>query len=1191
MFLSIVLSVLLGNFLTLTQSFQSEYTVSDVFGIWKTESPSEPPEVQGIALDEIANLIRDRPVKVISVVGGYHKGKSSFANAIIGLDKFLVGSDIAPETEGFECVVLTHLNDSKKPAILLFDTPGSGALDFTIDKQAALFGAAYLMSSTVIYNTMREVVTTQDLEILASRLRNVISINATIPAGSDLQLPHGTSDVELMYVVQNIDVNPVTDPEEYIMKFITDFSTRKYDLHAIFPNRIKPYLFPTPLAQSEFLSKFSANNEEMWRHDYKSKVESFRTDIFDHELNKDPRIWPSFAAWKKRLNYAFSESTMQTLMGFNRATEAQTLQFMNDYLLTEARNYGLQSFKAEVKLIAVQTEDLTAKTLARIKETSLDRMTLRAVGVPVRELQASLAALRSELDDRILVELALMRERVNTKWKDCESSVSRYFDTQLREKFAVPFDYRPAATDARLAQLYDDSAAQMEICVGQLSSDTAKTDTCQRGLRELLEKTYDAHLHKNAREIQAITNAYSLRVERDMETLTVTLTEEWCSQCEPVSTFVQDIKGELGKAVLHALSTKGYAVATAQDGTSTDLTRDSGREKTRSADNDGESDSETLNFFFDDTLAEWRNAQLLCNLKLQTLVTKVEDLHTLRVGHFAERQSDRAKQHFYDCRGNSVDKLPADRKDVLAAVKACKETSAVLFAEHIAQYVAMSAAKSSYSTLLLFLQEKIENWEHENNELIQAAATEYSETVASTLKALVEAIASHSSASQKPTADFPTAVSAQIDAAKVKALSPIGLKKTLHRGRSLDFLMKAKEWSSVVSHIETVTATLVAQVEKVHAARVQNFVMSIDPDIKKSLGDSLMALRSTGYWPKEPSFIAQEAKAKSAATMNAFDKELSPFAKLSVVETARKKLQQHVNTTIAAFVHENRQVIDVNGDAFKTAIDGKLVALTNEISAWYAQVDPTPSFMDNSTAQLLNVIVTGYSSTTMEQQGIPVWLKDTDSWKADRNALEKRQLNIVSNELLPLHTERVKTFSNRIKSEQKRILETVMHHTVKVPQQAELVEAELEKFRIDMIRTVNETLLVPFAGKNEPLKQVLVELSACADKQIKKRLAANDKAWSQLVAKPTQAAMASFQFFLEQCNHLNLTDYVFTMECWKVQPCCIAILPCDLRHGILSSACRCLNPTLTLTVNSILPPCSLYNNPIFSYILNPIVTR
>lgn len=132
--------------------------------------------VSASALEEIQKYIGLRPFSVVAIVGGYRTGKSALGNMLIGEDKFKVGTTIHSETLSFDAVVVIDENDADAPAIVLIDTPGTQALEFSVEDQAAYFGAAYLISSSMIFNAIRQVGNRNDVDFLARRLRNALSV-------------------------------------------------------------------------------------------------------------------------------------------------------------------------------------------------------------------------------------------------------------------------------------------------------------------------------------------------------------------------------------------------------------------------------------------------------------------------------------------------------------------------------------------------------------------------------------------------------------------------------------------------------------------------------------------------------------------------------------------------------------------------------------------------------------------------------------------------------------------------------------------------------------------------------------------------------------------------------------------------------------------------------------------------------
>jgi predicted GTPase len=76
--------------------------------IWKkTDASDKTATVQIDSFKQISKIVgANTPLYVITVVGEYHTGKSSLNNALADENVFEVASDIPPQTQGFEVVVL-----------------------------------------------------------------------------------------------------------------------------------------------------------------------------------------------------------------------------------------------------------------------------------------------------------------------------------------------------------------------------------------------------------------------------------------------------------------------------------------------------------------------------------------------------------------------------------------------------------------------------------------------------------------------------------------------------------------------------------------------------------------------------------------------------------------------------------------------------------------------------------------------------------------------------------------------------------------------------------------------------------------------------------------------------------------------------------------------------------------------------
>jgi len=95
------------------------------------------------------------PIDVISVIGGYHTGKSFLLNQLTGMGPkgFIVTDSVDPTTAGIQ-MTWTALNSQK---ILWLDTEGFAAAENSGDYDAKLFAVAATLSSHLLYNSISNI--------------------------------------------------------------------------------------------------------------------------------------------------------------------------------------------------------------------------------------------------------------------------------------------------------------------------------------------------------------------------------------------------------------------------------------------------------------------------------------------------------------------------------------------------------------------------------------------------------------------------------------------------------------------------------------------------------------------------------------------------------------------------------------------------------------------------------------------------------------------------------------------------------------------------------------------------------------------------------------------------------------------------------------------------------------------------
>ena len=118
-------------------------------------------------------------MEVVSIVGGYHSGKSFLLNQMLGLDRsgrFAVTGDVEPTTEGIWAVqvqasVSSDSDSGDTTEVLVLDTEGLSATENDVDYDAKIFAICTVLSSVVLYSSVggidaREL---EYLELLAQR--------------------------------------------------------------------------------------------------------------------------------------------------------------------------------------------------------------------------------------------------------------------------------------------------------------------------------------------------------------------------------------------------------------------------------------------------------------------------------------------------------------------------------------------------------------------------------------------------------------------------------------------------------------------------------------------------------------------------------------------------------------------------------------------------------------------------------------------------------------------------------------------------------------------------------------------------------------------------------------------------------------------------------------------------------------
>ncbi|KAH9563758.1 hypothetical protein CY35_05G143000 [Sphagnum magellanicum] len=125
-------------------------------------------ELNRMTLEKLASI--EEPIAFVSVVGPYHGGKSFLLNVLLNSTQgFSVSAVPDPETQGIwiRIVPKEQLQGADNSRIILMDTEGFYGEGATRSYDARIFAIATLVSSHLIYNTLRTIGDTQSVTALA----------------------------------------------------------------------------------------------------------------------------------------------------------------------------------------------------------------------------------------------------------------------------------------------------------------------------------------------------------------------------------------------------------------------------------------------------------------------------------------------------------------------------------------------------------------------------------------------------------------------------------------------------------------------------------------------------------------------------------------------------------------------------------------------------------------------------------------------------------------------------------------------------------------------------------------------------------------------------------------------------------------------------------------------------------------
>eukprot|EP00249_Psilotum_nudum_P019648 c27358_g1_i1 orf=30-3086(+) len=263
-------------------------------------------ELSELVAEQLATI--DEPVAFVGVVGPYHGGKSFLLNVLVNSSRgFTVGMRPEPETRGIwiRSIPKERLSGVDGSRVILLDTEGFYGEGTSRLYDARIFAIATLLSSHLVYNTIRTLGDAQSVSALAdlAKQAQVFNLQNWLHTGdSRLDQTSTSRDVDsslllktldfppLTWLVQGFDINlqPSEGPMNHLQRYLLAHAhTGDRTLDTLFTKGISCYTLRTPadlnFLREKYGGKGLAADEELYNvlhPSYLSDVEKLRTGVF-----------------------------------------------------------------------------------------------------------------------------------------------------------------------------------------------------------------------------------------------------------------------------------------------------------------------------------------------------------------------------------------------------------------------------------------------------------------------------------------------------------------------------------------------------------------------------------------------------------------------------------------------------------------------------------------------------------------------------------------------------------------------------------------------------------------------------------------------------------------------------------------------------------------------------------------------
>ncbi|KAH3732735.1 guanylate-binding protein 2 [Pelomyxa schiedti] len=462
----------------------------------------------------------DAGVAVISVVGPYHSGKSFLLNQLVEMfgskASFDIGPTVSPQTLGMWAYIPEKKLDGK--TVILIDTEGFFGTGATEEYDAKLFAVSTLMSSLMIYNSIKVIDQSQiDYLDLLSRRTQLFALKKSNSTPDYLTFPH------LIWLVRDFIQELDTEPGTWLSQLLIDRSryTLSNATEAITNSPLSPIenslenVFSSIECHTLFLP---STTKETLRH-----LDSVPSDQLTDEFKKDLEILkaivknktPAKANNKKFLQPAELVALLRMLVdaanggAFPKVPSVWEgfLLYQVDLALRESKYYFEDLSRNILKTHPPLPEREYFEQLNSIKEGTEVFFKTHLLGMD-NVYQAKLPILHKEL------ESASSNSRLAYNQKVHE------YCHQIKDKHASDLKSTLNAISLPLSEkdLITRQTAEKEATMNSFSRMLAGYDNIVKGLKKELENAVDTllreHIHENNRQLQnELSSAVSLAVE------------------------------------------------------------------------------------------------------------------------------------------------------------------------------------------------------------------------------------------------------------------------------------------------------------------------------------------------------------------------------------------------------------------------------------------------------------------------------------------------------------------------------------------------------------------------------------------------------------------------------------------------------------------------------------------------------